>query len=58
MIEAELQAVLSTLKEHEFQDSWGTVHTREKETAFWGEGRKGDCFLGRRWPVSPKLVFD
>jgi hypothetical protein len=54
MIEAESQAVLNTLTEHESQnalekmaEALGTVHTR------------GRGLLRGRWsPVGPKLVFD
>jgi hypothetical protein len=54
VLEAESQAVLNTLTEHDFQDAFkkmaellGTVHTLENGLLRW--------FY---WPVSPKLAFD
>jgi hypothetical protein len=54
VIEAESQAVLNSLTEHDFQDAFqkmvealGTVLTSGRE-----------LFRGWWWPMGPKLVFD
>jgi hypothetical protein len=54
VVEAELQVVLNTLTEHDFQDSFKKMTETLVEAHTHGRG----LLRGWWWPVGPQLVFD